>query len=248
MMALRPSLPIDPHCLLALDVPRLAMYLSRRILAIVLRFHLVQTILLLPPLEVHLRTLGSLGKAGVLAAGRLHLASDERAQLLRKQILASFHIESIPLARMQVRIRMRCTALSTQLKRPHSIFLCVCAVFAPSALKMVSYLERVKPRRHHVRPHLLPVDCIASELGVATHGARSRTLIEALVDVLGRQRQLAETPLHLEDLSGFDAAGHLVGCVRGLVVRRVWCYVDTASTVGGRVHRFIFRAWATTKN
>lgn len=107
---------------------------------------------------------------------------------------------------------------------------------------MIPYLERVKPRRHHVRPHLLPVDYIASELGVATHGARSRTLVEALVDVLGGQRQLAESPRHLEDLSGFAAAGHLVGCMRGLVVRRV--VLCRYRINGGRVHRFIFRSWA----
>lgn len=149
------------------------------------------------------------------------------------------------LASSQLRRNSHAAALGTQLERFPIYPASVCALSFRLRPEMISYLEGVKSRRHHVRPHLLPVDHIASELGVATHGARSRTLVEALVDVLGRQRQLAETPCHLEDLSGFAAARHLIGCVPGGWLScwfRGWWVLCRYRINGGRVHRFIFRA------
>lgn len=55
-----------------------------------------------------------------------------------------------------------------------------------------THLEGVEVGGHDVGPHLGPVDDVAAELGVPTHGAGARALVVALVDVLGGQGELAE--------------------------------------------------------
>lgn len=45
--------------------------------------------------------------------------------------------------------------------------------------------------RHHICPDFFVVDLVSAVRGVATHGAGPCSLVEALLDVLGRQPQLA---------------------------------------------------------
>lgn len=51
-------------------------------------------------------------------------------------------------------------------------------------------------------PHEAPVDLVATPLVVRAHTARPRSLVEALVDVLGREPQLAEALA--QRLCGFE--------------------------------------------
>jgi hypothetical protein len=46
--------------------------------------------------------------------------------------------------------------------------------------------------RAHIRAHLVPIDDVATMLGVATHGPRARALVVALVDILGGETEAAE--------------------------------------------------------
>lgn len=59
-------------------------------------------------------------------------------------------------------------------------------------------LEVLQAFGHDVRPHLVPLDHVSSELGVTTHGASAVSLVEALVHILGRETQMLELE-HLED-------------------------------------------------
>jgi hypothetical protein len=58
-----------------------------------------------------------------------------------------------------------------------------------------AHLECTQTFRHYVCAHFLILDDKASELGVPTHGSRSRSLVEALVDILGREREFAVAPV-----------------------------------------------------
>lgn len=71
------------------------------------------------------------------------------------------------------------------------------------------HLEGIETSGHDIRPHLAPLDNVATVLGVSTHGSGASALVEALLDVLGRQRQLAKAlqerlcRLHFCSLSPF---------------------------------------------
>ena len=60
----------------------------------------------------------------------------------------------------------------------------------PPRPQSCTHLEPVQ-RRADVGPHLVPLDDEATALGVPTHGPRARALVEALVDILGREAQSA---------------------------------------------------------
>lgn len=63
---------------------------------------------------------------------------------------------------------------------------------------------------HDVRPHLMPLDDVSTELCVPTHGSRAISLVEALVDVLRRQAQMLVLE-HLEDGRGSHRGRVFVG-------------------------------------
>ena len=72
----------------------------------------------------------------------------------------------------------------------------------------LSYLE-VGQIRDDVGPDLVPLDHVATVLGVATHRTRAGTLVESFVDILGGQAEVA-IPQDLEGACGLHLVGGMV--------------------------------------
>lgn len=75
----------------------------------------------------------------------------------------------------------------------------------PEIRAVCTHLEPIQ-RRADICPHLVPLDDEATVLGVPTHGPGARALVEALVDVLGREAQSAIAQ-RLEDAGGLHFRG-----------------------------------------
>lgn len=98
---------------------------------------------------------------------------------------------------------------------------------SPLGYRLLTHLESLQ-RRTHIGPHLVPFDDVAAVLGVPAHGPGARALVEALVDVLGREPQLAVT--HAEK----GACGlHFGGCLLGRAVGGLGCGVRVVGGMGG---------------